>query len=249
MTNKKKTVVISGGMGGVGSAAAKKFAHNNYRVVVLYRNSSEEEIEVARQTLPEESIFMQCDIRNAQETAQVIDNIISNTGQIDVAVHAAVDPIRREKITDMSETSFKSQFEAGFFGAFNFLKPIGNIMKRQKQGTLVGITSSVIESATTPARMGAYTIGKIALRGLLRELHRELSMSSVRVIAVAPELMKTRLNADLPDKFFEIAKERSIDNSLMTTKEVANAIVQLCENTEFPSGMSYLVSSGEKTPI
>lgn len=251
MTNAKKVAVISGGMGGVGRATAVAFAREQYRVVMLYRNSRDDEVAEARASMPGEHIFMRCDVNDAQEVGRSMDEIISRTGRIDVAVHAAVDPIKRERILDMDESVFRSQFEAGFFGAFNFLKPIAKIMKRQRHGTLIGITSSVLGSPTTPVRMGAYTVCKIALRGFLRELHRELSSSGVRVFAVAPGLMRTRLNADLPEKFFEIVKEYQGEGGgvPMTAEAVARRIVTLCADSEIVSGVSCLVSSGEITPL
>jgi NAD(P)-dependent dehydrogenase (short-subunit alcohol dehydrogenase family) len=249
MTDSKKVALISGGMGGVGRAAALALARAQYRVVVLYRNSSDDDIESVRASLPGEHLFMHCDIRAAQEVARVIDKVVSETGRIDVAVHAAVDPIRREKLLDLDADAFRSQFEAGFFGAFNFLQLIAKIMKSQKRGTLVGITSTVVESDSTPTRMGAYAVGKIALRGLLRELHRELSLAGIRVIAVAPDLMRTALNADLPEKFFEMVVEQSGGKALMKPEDVAKAIIAVCTDTAIPSGVSYLVSSGTVTPL
>lgn len=237
MTDARKVVVISGGMGGVGRATAEAFAREQYRVVILHRQSGE---------TWGDHMFMQCDVRDAKQVARVVDDIVARTGRIDTAVHAAVDPIVREKILTMDDGAFRSQFEAGFFGAFHFFRPIAEIIKKQKEGTLIGITSNVIESDSTPARMGAYTVGKIAFRGLLRELHRELSPSGIRVFAVAPGLMRTRLNADLPDKFFDIARAKS-GTALTTPEDTARTIVQLCADTSIPSGRSYLVSSNEWT--
>ena len=231
----------------MGRATAAAFVREHYRIVVLYRNASDKEVADMHTSLPGEHMFMRCDVRNAQEVAHTIE-MVSHTGRIEVAVHAAVDPIKRERILDMDETVFRNQFEAGFFGAFNFLKPIANIMKHERRGTLIGMTSSALESPLTPARMGAYTVGKIALRGLLRELHRELSPSGVRVFTVAPGLMRTRLNADLPDKFFEIA-EHSSGTALTTAEDVAHAIITLCSDSKIASGASYLVSSGTFTPL
>jgi 3-oxoacyl-[acyl-carrier protein] reductase len=231
-------------MGGVGRAAAQALARAHYRVAVLYRNSREDEVAEARASLPGEHMFIQCDVTNGQDVARAIDKIYAKTGRIDAAIHAAVGPIIREKILSLDESAFRGQFEAGFFGAFNFLQPIAKIMKGQGHGTLIGITSAVIEAGATPARMGAYAVGKIALRGLLRELHRELSPAGVRVLAVAPGLMRTRLNADLPEKFFEMAGA-----ALMTPEAAAEAIAALCADATIPSGVSYLVSSGETSPL
>lgn len=249
MTNGKSVVVVSGGMGSIGLAAARAFAPERYQVVVLYRDSTDAEVNEVRASLPGNPLFVHCNVSDEHDAARAIKEILSKTSRIDIAIHAAVDPIKRERLLDMEEAAFRSQFEAGFFGAFNFMRPVARIMKDQGRGTLIGITSTVIGSAATPARTGAYAVCKIALCGLLRELHRELSLTGVRVIAVAPDLMRTGVNADLPEKFFEIAERHSDAAPLTTAGEVARVLVTVCENATVPSGVSYLVSSGVTTPL
>ncbi len=245
----QKVAVISGGMGGVGRATARALAAQQYRVVILYRHSSDEEIVEVQNSLSKgKHLFVRCDVSNGHEVARVVHEIFLKTDRIDVAIHTAVDPIERKRIVDMDEKTFRGQFETGFFGAFNLFQSVAKIMKKQGSGTCIGITSTAIESNTTTARMGAYTVAKISLRGLLRELHRELSSNVIGVFAIAPGLMQTSLNADLPDKFFEMAVEHN-GEALTTPELVAETIVRLCSDSTITAGVSSGVPLGKMTPL
>lgn len=218
----KKVVVISGGMGGIGQAVAKLFASKGYEVVALSRSDM--------------------DVTDPKQVEKVL-----SLPHIDVAIHAAVSPIERKNLLDMNAQEFKGQFEASLFGGFNFLKTAAGKMRDGQGGTLIGITSSAVEEEKTSARMGAYTVAKIALQGLLRELHRELGKSGVRVFAVAPDLLKTKLTSDLPDKFFEFAEAAS-GKPVATLEEVAHAIYTLCESRA-SGGQIVAIPAGHTRPL
>lgn len=96
--------------------------------------------------------------------------------------------------------------------------------------------------------MGAYTVAKHALRALLRELHRELSQEGIGVYAVAPDLLKTPLTADLPEKYFEFAQEKAPRKKLITPEDVAEAVSRVISGG-IPAGSSLLVASGETAPL
>ena len=243
-----KIALISGGMGAVGRSAARALVQEGYRVLLLYRSTSQEDVAEASRDLGGNVDFIRCDITNDEDVAAAINATLSMYGRIDVCIHAAVDRMLRERLADMDPESFRAQFEAGFFGAFNLFRRVTHIMREQKSGLLIGITSSVIEAGATASRMGAYTAAKAALRALLRGFHAELTSYGIRVIAIAPDLMQTPLNADLPEKYFEFAKGKNAGVALMTPNDVAQVIVRACGDDSL-SGVSILVSSGAIRPL
>jgi NAD(P)-dependent dehydrogenase (short-subunit alcohol dehydrogenase family) len=235
----KKVVLIAGAGGGVGYALAEKCIDRGYRVALLYRTTPE-------QTPALNSSTYVCDITDIRAVERTVADIIKTFGRIDVCVQAAADVIVRKRIVEMNDGEFRSQFEANVFGAFNVFTAVAAQMQKQGHGTLVGITSDVIEQNGGGSRMGAYTTAKGALRMLLRELHREVSGGGIRVFAVAPGLMRTKLTADLPEKYFEFA-EMHANKPLMTPDHVAHSILALMDSDA--SGISYLISNGERSPL
>lgn len=245
----KKVVVISGGMGAVGQTTAVAMLAEGYRVVLLYRNTPQTEIDIARDSWGKGVLFIRCDLGHGVEVQSAIQTVVDHFGHIDVCIHTAVAAIERKKIFDLDELAFRGQFEASFFGAFNLFKFASTVMRERNSGILIAITSVVAEPGVRGTRMGAYTTAKLALRGLLRELYFELRQNGVRVLAVAPDIMKTPLNNDLPDKYFEFAQMK-LDKNLLTPVDVAHAVVYLCspEGAEL-NGISLLVETMEATPL
>jgi 3-oxoacyl-[acyl-carrier protein] reductase len=145
----------------------------------------------------------------------------------------------------MTADEFISQFDVDVFGGFNLCKSVIPIMKKGEGGTLIAITSSVIESSG--AQMGAYTSAKFAVQGMLREFARELAADSIRVYAVAPGLLKTELTADLPERYFEFV-EKQRGTHLETTEEVARLCMELSEGKS-ETGTSHSVNGGIGIPL
>ncbi len=248
MTRKEmKVVLVSGGMGGVASAAADLFVRKGYRIALLYRNSTEEHVSERKRELGEHSFFVHGDMLDPKQIQNAVQAVLVHYGRIDVCVHAAVGAITRKPVLDMTNAEFRREFDVGLFGAHALFSAVAPHMKARHTGTLIGVTSAVIEGKGA-ARMGAYSTAKYALRGLLRELHRELSVEGISVYGVAPDLLKTALTADLPDKYFEFAQAGSPHQKLMTPREVAQALLRVAEG-EVPSGSSLLVSTGEAAPL
>jgi NAD(P)-dependent dehydrogenase (short-subunit alcohol dehydrogenase family) len=240
-----KVAVISGGVGAVGQALALALAREGYAIAVLYRGLHEEDVSALKKSLGDDAVFIAADVNSPEATAKAIKEVATVCGRIDVAIHAAAGKIARKRLFDLDAASFQGQLETSVLGAFNLFKPVAEIMKGQKSGVIIGITSAVVEPGAQAARMGAYAVGKFALRGLLRELHRELAPDGIRVLAVAPDLMKTPLNADLPDKYFEFSVQRSQAEKLMTPQDVAASVLFLLSGEGSTlRGASLLVSSG-----
>jgi NAD(P)-dependent dehydrogenase (short-subunit alcohol dehydrogenase family) len=240
-----KVAVISGGLGAVGQALALALAQEGYSIAILYRGEHDEDVAALKGSLRTDALFFAVDVRHPDATARAVEQVATVHGRVDVAIHAATGRILRKHIVDLDAASFQQQLETGVLGAFNFFKPVAEIMRRQKNGVIIGITSAVAEPGAQAARMGAYAVGKIALRGLLRELHREMAADGVRVLAIAPDLMKTALTADLPDKYFEFSLQRSQAEKLMTPQDVATSVLFLLSGDgRSLNGTSLLVASG-----
>lgn len=235
-----RIAVISGGMGAVGRATSRTLVEDGYVVVSLYHQAT---------TGPERGVHpIRCDVRDSGAIARVMERIVSEFGRIDACIHAAADRIDRRRIAELDEAAFRAQLETSVFGAFNLFAHAHTAMRAQQAGILIGITSAVAEPGATGTGMGAYTVGKIALRGLLRELSRELKPEGIRVCAVAPGLMRTPLTADLPDRYFEFASTAN-GQPLTEPAQVADAVAELCRPGAIDTGISIALPSGSRHPL
>jgi NAD(P)-dependent dehydrogenase (short-subunit alcohol dehydrogenase family) len=244
--SQNKTIVISGGMGAVGRAIARSCVEAGWRVAILYHRRSAEEVAACEREFGDAGLLVACDLTDATSVTNAIRTITARYGSIEACVHAAVEPIARVPLLSLSPEEFKRQFEVGFFGAFTLFSCVASEMRAAGRGVLIAITSSVTDGKSG-ARMGAYTIGKEAVRALMRELNRELSREGIAVFAVAPDLMQTPLTADLPEKYFEYAAHAS-GRPLTQPSDVARTVAQIVAG-EIPRGSSVNVATGEITPL
>lgn len=244
----RKTAVISGGMGAVGQAVAQALAAQGHRVALLYRSNLPEEVVAFLAALSEDDHrAMCCDITQEAEVRTAVDAVWEAFGRIDVCVHAAADPIARGKVENLSSETFRSQFEANLFGGFNLFKHVFPIMK-ERGGLMVGITSAVLE--TGGGAMPGYTAAKAALRALLRDLAKEGAPVGIRVNAIAPDLMRTKLTADLPPRLFEFQSERDPRGRITEPRDVAEKLLFLLSPKGASlSGMSLRAENDVMSPL
>lgn len=232
---KQKSVIICG-YGDLGKAIAKKFLLQNYTVIILSRSFD---------TNPDYSFF-QCDISDSVQVDRSIQAICNQYATIDVLIYTAVSEVQRMNLLDMSVASVKSDFETTVFGGFNILKQVGLVMKRQRSGVIIGITSVITEENYPVAKMGAYLSAKYALKGMLRQAHQELVNFGVRVHALAPGFMRTKLNRDVPERVDEFIIEKNPMKHMVALEELGDlALFLSSDQAMYLGGLSIPVAAGE----
>jgi glucose 1-dehydrogenase len=248
---KKRTVVISGGCGGVGRATGSILAENGYDVVALYFSTPPAKAQsIIKGFASGNHEAIHCDIRNAKETTEVIENICKSRGIIDACVHAAVDPIVRKNMLELTETEFRDQLGAAVFGGFNFMTAVAKQMKSVNNGAIVGILSQYVEANAPHSRLAAYVTAKYALRGILKELCLELAQHRISVNAIAPDFLDTKLNADLPQQVRAFVKDKMSVGSIRSTEDAARAIMfLLSEAGKGVNGKIYSFAEKEIHPL
>ncbi|HEV3245161.1 MAG TPA: SDR family oxidoreductase [Candidatus Paceibacterota bacterium] len=243
----EKTAIISGGMGGVGQAVAREIG-TEYSIAILYRSSARLDAESFAASLPRAKAF-RCDIADESSVAEAFKHITDGFERIDAVVHAAVDPIARATIEGQNAKTFRGQFEASVFGAFNLARSALPLL-RESKGAFIAVTTKYIEENEGAGKMAGYIAAKFALRGFLRELSREAAPAGVRVNAVSPDVMRTKLSAGVPSRFFEFLAERDPRGRITTPEDVAKRIAYLLSpEGARVAGMSLSVESGETTPL
>ena len=114
----------------------------------------------------------------------------SEQGSIDVLVNNA-GYVLLGPIEQLSIEEFKEQFETNFFGVIRIIKGALPIMRRQRGGTIVNISSSA-------GRIGLplnspYVGSKFALEGLSESIAYELEQFGIRVVIIEPGFIRTNL--------------------------------------------------------
>jgi len=247
----KKHAVISGGMGGVGQAVAKNLSAAGYSVSLLYNASSLSDVSIFLKSLSGTGhAGYACDLTNETLVRDLIQSIHQTVGHIDLLIHAATEPINRKSADQMNTKEFREQFEVSLFGGFSLISSTIPIMREQNAGHIIGILSSFIDDGFQTSRMHGYVASKFALRGLLRSLAHELRGTSIRVNAVAPDLLQTNLSHDLPSRYFEWMAKSDPRGRITTPDDVAQSIQYLLsEDDSLINGSILFVNPPHTKPL
>jgi NAD(P)-dependent dehydrogenase (short-subunit alcohol dehydrogenase family) len=133
-------------------------------------------------------------------------------------------------LEDMSIEEIKAQFETNFFGVVRVTQEVIPVMRKQKSGTIVNV-SSVGGRIGLPV-LSAYHSTKFALEGLSESMAYELDPFGIRVIIIEPGVIRTNImNSSAPAK--KALDPKSPYFSLMQKME--NRFKSMMENESFPA--------------
>lgn len=191
-----QVVLITGGSRGLGLSLAREFASRGCRIAICARDV--DELENARRDLQQrgaEAIAIECDVSDPAAVERMIDRTMGHFGRIDVLVNNAGE-IQVGPVDSMTIDDFERAMKVMFWGTVYPTMTLLPHMKERGSGRVVNITS--IGGKVAVPHLLPYTCAKFAAVGFSEGLHAELAKSGVKVVTIAPGLMRTGsfLNAD-----------------------------------------------------
>jgi 3-oxoacyl-[acyl-carrier protein] reductase len=204
MPDNKKVAIVTGAVRGIGKAIAVQLASDGYSVVVNYRGDEASAAAVCDEIAAAgaEALAMKADITNADDVAALVETTMNHFGQIDGLVNNA--GITRDTLMlRMKEEDWDAVLTTNLKGAFLCSKAVLRPMMRQRSGAIVNMTSVV--GLVGNAGQANYAAAKAGLVGLTKSLAKEVGARNIRVNAVAPGFINTRLTDVLSDEVREWA--------------------------------------------
>ena len=186
-----KSVIITGTSKGIGLETALAFARANYKVFATMRNPG---IDAAlKQKIKEESLpitITAMDVDSDESVKRCIDEILRQNGSIDVLVNnAGIE--RHGSVEELSMADFKDVMETNYFGVLRCTKALLPLMRKNRNGCIINVTSIAGKIANTP--LGAYTASKFALEAVSESLAQEVKPHNIRVAIVEPGIINTAM--------------------------------------------------------
>jgi NAD(P)-dependent dehydrogenase (short-subunit alcohol dehydrogenase family) len=248
---KKKVALVTGSSSGIGYETALMLARNGFDTYATMRNTnkSKEIEEIAKkENLPLR--VLKLDVTDDRSVDDAINNILNEKKSIEVVVNNAGYGLMGS-IEDSSLDEIKAQFETNFFGAIRVMQKVLPIMRQQKSGTIVNV-SSIAGRIGFP--MGSsYVSSKFALEGLSESMSYELEQFGIRILLIEPGVINTNFAFVTPKKALDTNSPYSpimnkMQENLVSTiangtspKEVANVILRAI--TEDSPERRYLVGN------
>jgi len=185
----KKVAVVTGSSSGIGFETSLLLAGNGFYTYATMRNigKSHKIAEIAeRDNLSLE--VLQLDVSDDKSVKDAIDIIAEKQGRIDVVVNNAGYG-STGAVEEFSIDEIKAQFETNFFGAVRVIQSVLPLMRTQRNGIIVNISS--IGGRIAFPFSPSYASTKFAIEGMSEALQYEVAQFGIRVILIEPGIIKT----------------------------------------------------------
>lgn len=232
-----KVALITGGGGGIGRAAALGFASRGAKVAVVDNDQSggQASTDLVRQRGGEASFFPG-DVTKSADVQAYVHATLSAYGRIDcffnnAGIEGSVVPTQ-----EYDEAMFDRVIAVNLKGVFLGLRHVLPVMLRQGAGAIVNTAS--VAGVTGAPGMPAYVASKHGVLGLTKVASVDAARGGVRVNAVCPGPVETRMMRSLEQQRnpanpqgVATAISGGIPSGRYTLpEEVANLVMYLCSD-------------------
>ncbi len=244
-----KVVLITGGSGGIGSAAAKIFAENGARLVLVGTSKEKTEVKAKELGLKDgEYLALVADVSREEDVKAYVEATVEKFGRIDVFFNNAGLEGSVARTAEITSENMQKVYGVNLMGVHYGLKHVLKVMLKQKNGSIIN-TASLAGLRGFPG-MGAYVASKHAVVGLTRSAALEVALEGIRVNAVCPAPVETRMMESIEKVFGEGAREsfeKGVPmNRYAKPEEIAQLVYFLAsDKASFITGGIYTIDGGQ----
>jgi NAD(P)-dependent dehydrogenase (short-subunit alcohol dehydrogenase family) len=188
----QRIAVVTGSSSGIGREISLTLARNGFLTYATMRNLNKKEnikSVAEKENLPVKIVML--DVTDDRSVKDAVKSIIAETNRIDVLVNNAAYGLVGA-FEDLAMEEIKSQYETNLFGVIRVTQAIIPVMRKQKSGTIINISSGVVTMGGQPGG-SAYVSTKFAVEGLSKSIAYELEPFGIKVVLVEPGLVRTNL--------------------------------------------------------
>jgi NAD(P)-dependent dehydrogenase (short-subunit alcohol dehydrogenase family) len=227
--NNQKVAIITGSSTGIGYETSLALARDGFLTYATMRNLDKAEnikSAAAKESLPLHVTPL--DVTDDLSVKNAVQSILSKEGRIDILVNNA-GYVLGGAFEDLTIDEIKEQYETNFFGLIRVTHAVLPIMRKQKSGVIVNISSGA-------GRFGypghsAYISTKFAVEGISESMSYELEPFGIKVVIVEPGVIRTNIVNTMV-----VARKSQDPNSPYSQmmQKMANTFEELMKNSSSP---------------
>jgi 3-oxoacyl-[acyl-carrier protein] reductase len=242
-----KTALITGASRGIGRGIAQTFVEQGCAVAFTYSSNSE-----AAETLVQELSTAGVQVKAYQSNAadfeaaqKLVDDVLADFGSLDILINNA--GITKDNLLmRMGEEDFDKVIEVNLKSVFNMTKAVQRTFLKQRQGSLIHMSSVV--GVKGNAGQANYAASKAGIIGFSKSAALELGSRNIRSNVIAPGFIETEMTAKLSEEVVQGWRDGIPLKRGGKPTDVANACVFLASDlSSYITGQVLHVDGGMLT--
>lgn len=247
MRFKDKVIIITGAAQGIGRAYAHSFAAEGGKVAVVDMNLTKAENVVAEITeAGGTAAAFQVNVSDKATVFATVDAINTLWGRVDVLINNAAifSTLKMKPFEQIEPEEWDQVMDVNSRGVFFCAQAVAPIMRAQKSGRIINISSSVV--VTGRANYAHYVASKGAVVALTRALATELGEDGINVNAISPHGIVTEMPRDTikPEQWDAIIASQTLKRKGTVQDMVGATMFLASDDSQYITGQTLNVDAG-----
>ncbi len=238
-----RTALVTGASRGIGKAIAVRLAAEGADVALVGRQKETlEETAAAVRALGRKAVVCVSDVSRSEDAKKAVEAVVAELGRLDILVNNA--GITKDGLlARMSDEDWSAVLDTNLKGAFAFMKAAARPMMKQESGAIINV-SSVIGILGNAGQCN-YAAAKAGLIALTKSAARELAPRHIRVNAVAPGFVETKMTEGLSGELKTRMLESIPLKRFGSPEDIAGVVAFLAgEDAAYMTGQTVTVCGG-----
>jgi NAD(P)-dependent dehydrogenase (short-subunit alcohol dehydrogenase family) len=244
-----KVAIVTGGSRGLGEAIARTFVAHGARVIIASRKLDGVTAvadSIAKEHGADRVVALAAHAGKEADCVRLVTEAVARFGKVDVLVNNAGTNPHFGPLLGAGDGAWDKTFEVNLKGYFWCAREVANhCVARQAPGSIVSVAS--VAALVGSPMQGVYAMTKAAVISMTKTLAVELAPSKIRVNAIAPGFVDTRLASAILKN--EALLKHVLDRTPMgrygTPDEIAGGALYLAsDSASFMTGHTLVIDGG-----
>jgi NAD(P)-dependent dehydrogenase (short-subunit alcohol dehydrogenase family) len=245
-----KVALITGGSRGIGKATALGFARAGADIAITSRKLPDLELVATEiRGLGRKALPVAAHVGRLEEIKSLVDTVCQEFGKIDILVNNAGTSPAISPMLDLEERLWDSIMNLNLKGLIFLSQGVARVMKEHGGGTIINVAS--VAGLRHELNIGVYSISKAAVIMATKIMAEEWAKHNIRVNAIAPGHIHTRLGDSIFESVPEYKKEfldRVPMRRIGDPDEIVGAMIYLASDaSSYVTGTTVVVDGGTLT--